>query len=294
LPFHYEANAYAGLESEDTIAEYEDHLGEAEVKISSRVCVYSPRFAAVRTVSLPSEGRVAQFASGADEALQIYDINSGLGTTFHNDYASISGVRMRSRPSGLGGKTDPDLLGQTTVAGLNDKLQNVFQNLIFLSSGRFDETEAAVIAEGMHAAETWSRLDSPVITASTTAGNQLKGTSKPMEIVGLEDWRKTKGDLQIVKLADQKTAVAGDVITFTIRYDNLGDFELKNIRVVDNLTPRLEYIEGSADFGDRPGELLTFDNNEGSLILQFKLNGELPGHTGGVITFKTRVRPIVD
>jgi uncharacterized repeat protein (TIGR01451 family) len=294
LPFHYEANSYAGFESEDTIAEYQDHLGEPEVKISSRVCVYAPRFAAVRTVSLPTEGTVSQFASGTDKTLQIHDLNSEMGTTFHNDYAAIGGVRMRSRASGLGSETDPDTLGQTTVAGVNDKLQNVFQNLTFLSTGRFEQTEAAVIAEGMTAAETWSRLEFPVISAHTSAANQVKATFKPMDITGLEDWRKTRGDLQIVKLADKKTAVPGDVITFTIRYDNLGDFELKNIRVVDNLTPRLQFIEGSADFGDRAGELQTFDNSEGSLILSFKLNKDLPGHTGGTITFQTRVRPVIE
>ena len=32
------------------------------------------------------------------------------------------------------------------------------------------------------------------------------------------------------------------------------------------------------------------DNEEGTLVLKFVLDDRLPGHTGGVITFKTRVR----
>lgn len=294
LPFHYENNQYAGFESEDTVAEFEDHTGESSVKVTNRVSIYSPRFAAVRTVSLPSEGTVAQYASGADKTLQIHDINSQLGSTYHNEYESMGGVRMRARASGLGSETDPDTLGQTTVAGRNDKLQNVFQNLLFLSTGRFEQSEAAVLAGHIDAAAHWTRHLSPTITAHASSGNQVEATFKPMEIVGLEDSRKTKGDLQIVKLADKKVAMPGDVITFTLRYDNLGDFELKNIRIVDNLTPRLEYIEGSANFGDRTGEIQTYDNNEGSLILQFKLSEDLPGHTGGVITFQTRVRPFAN
>ena len=201
---------------------------------------------------------------------------------------------MRSRASGLEGEDDPDTLNQTTVAGRNDKLQNVFENLLFLQSGRLERTEVAIIAEHINAAQHWTRHLSPTITAHSSAGNQLEATLKPTEIIGLEDSRKTKGDLQIVKLADKKIALPGDVITFTLRYDNLGDFELKNIRIVDNLTPRLEYIEGSAKFGGLEGELQTYDNNEGSLILQFKLTEELPGHTGGTITFQTRVRPYAD
>ncbi|MBD3672588.1 MAG: isopeptide-forming domain-containing fimbrial protein [Planctomycetaceae bacterium] len=291
LPFHYEHNERAGFESEDTVAEFEDHTGESSIKVTNRVSIYSPRFAAVRTVSLPSEGTVAQYASGTDKTLKLHDINSQLGTTYHNEYESMGGVRMRARASGLESEADPDTLGQTTVAGRNDKLQNVFQNLLFLSTGRFEQSEAAVLAGHVDAAAHWTRHLSPTITAHTSAGNQVESTFKPMEIVGLEDSRKTKGDLQIVKLADRKIAAPGDVITFTLRYDNLGDFELKNLRIVDNLTPRLEYIEGSANFGDRAGEVQTYDNNEGSLILQFKLSEDLPGHTGGTITFQTRVRP---
>jgi len=294
LPFHYEDHQYAGFESEDTIAEYQDHTGEAEVKVTNRVSIYSPRFAAVRTVSVPSEGTVSQFASGAEKTLKLHDINAGIGSTMHNEYAAAGGVRMRSRPSGLEGESDPDTVGQITTAGRNDKLQNVFQNLLFLSTGRFEQSEAATLAEHMNAAEQWTRNLSPTITAHSAYGNQVEASFKPMEIVGLEDSRKTRGDLQIVKLADKKVAAPGDVITFTLRYDNLGDFELKKIRVVDNLTPRLEYIEGSVNFGDRDGTLQSYDNNEGSLILQFKLNEDLPGHTGGVITFQTRVRPFAN
>ncbi|MDB4637730.1 MAG: hypothetical protein P8M30_02150 [Planctomycetaceae bacterium] len=294
LPFHYEDGRYAGFESADTIVEYKDHTGESEVKVTNRVSVYSPRFAAVRTVSVPSEGTVSQFASGADKTLKLHDLNAGIGSTLHNEYASAGGVRMRARPSGLEGESDPDTVGQITTAGRNDKLQNIFQNLLFLSTGRFEQSEAATLAEHMNAAEQWTRHLSPTITAHTSSGNQVEARFKPMEIVGLEDSRKTRGELQIVKLADKKVAVAGDVITFTLRYDNLGDFELKSIRIVDNLTPRLEYIEGSVSFGDREGTLQSYDNNEGSLILQFKLNEDLPGHTGGVITFQTRVRPFAN
>lgn len=177
LPFHYEDGRYAGFESEDTIVEYQDHTGEAEVKVTNRVSVYSPRFAAVRTVSVPSEGTVSQFASGADKTLKLHDINSGLGSTLHNEYASAGGVRMRSRPSGLEGESDPDTVGQITTAGRNDKLQNIFQNLLFLSTGRFEQSEAATLAEHMNAAEHWTRHLSPTITAHSSSGIRSKPVS---------------------------------------------------------------------------------------------------------------------
>jgi len=52
-----------GLDTEDTVAEYTDHLGRRRVKPTNRVAVYAPRFAAVRTavtsILLGQETRVA-------------------------------------------------------------------------------------------------------------------------------------------------------------------------------------------------------------------------------------------
>ena len=108
-------------------------------------------------------------------------------------------------------------------------------------------------------------------------------------MIGREDMRKTKGELRIIKVADKETAKHGEIVTFTIRYDNLGDRELHHIRIIYNLTPRLEYVKDSAD-SDRKGKLLVEDNAEGSLVLKFELTEPLKGHTGGVVKFQARVK----
>ena len=79
------------------------------------------------------------------------------------------------------------------------------------------------------------------------------------------------------------------MITFTIRFDNLGDRELRNIRIIDNLTPRLEYIDDSVT-SDREGSINVDDNGEGSQVLRFELDEPLTGHTGGVISFQAKLR----
>ncbi len=84
-------------------------------------------------------------------------------------------------------------------------------------------------------------------------------------------------------------AQPGDIITFTIRYDNLGERELTQIRILDNLTPRLQYVEDS-ETSDRAGELFVQDNEEGSVILEFHLDEPLPAGQGGVVTFQAKVR----
>jgi uncharacterized repeat protein (TIGR01451 family) len=151
------------------------------------------------------------------------------------------------------------------------------------------ETETAALAYGISAAGVWTRAENPVILAVDHAAQEVKAAFRAQEMVGLEDQHLTRGKLRIVKLADRKTAQPGDVITFTIRYDNLGDRELHNIRILDNLTPRLEYIDQSAT-SERAGRLVVEENAAGSLVLIFELDEPLPGHTGGVATFQARVR----
>ncbi len=108
------------------------------------------------------------------------------------------------------------------------------------------------------------------------------------EFVGTED-RRTAPLLRVVKLADRETARPGDVIKFTLRFDNLGQRELFEVRIIDNLTPRLEYIAGSATC-ELAGGLDIVPNGEGSSVLTFRLDEPLNGETGGVITFECRVR----
>jgi uncharacterized repeat protein (TIGR01451 family) len=107
------------------------------------------------------------------------------------------------------------------------------------------------------------------------------------ELVGREISHKS--GLRIVKLADRDVALPGEIVTFTIRFDNLGDRPVTKVVIVDNLTPRLEYVDDSATL-DRDGRLITEDNGEGSLILRWELDEPLPGRTGGVATFQARVR----
>ncbi|MCA9114263.1 MAG: DUF11 domain-containing protein, partial [Planctomycetaceae bacterium] len=164
----------------------------------------------------------------------------------------------------------------------------VFQDLSFYRTGQMLRTEEARLSAGMQAAVSWSRDLYPVITASLNKAQQVEARFREQELVGVEDKSKP-GKLRIVKLADRQTAAPGDVITFTIRYDNLGDREVAGINIVDNLTPRLEYVADSGT-SDRAGRLVVEENGEGSLVLTFEIEDPLPGNKGGVVTFQARVR----
>lgn len=289
LPIHYDAFRRLGLDTEDTVAEYDDHRGKSHVKASTRVAVYAPRFAAVRTVSHPISGLSLRKAVGAQKTTFQMGLLARAGAATHTRKLQADGVRVRSRAGGLDANTTRVALRQRVVLGRNDKLLNIYENLTFVKTGHANTTEEAFLAARIQAAAAWSAGRFPVISAGLDAIKEVEGSASGQEIVGTDDDHKTDGNLRIVKLADKKAAKSGDIITFTIRYDNLGDRELKNIRIVDNLTPRLEYVEDSAT-STRAGRLDVEDNSEGSLVLKFVLDKPLPGKTGGVVTFKAKVR----
>ncbi len=88
----------------------------------------------------------------------------------------------------------------------------------------------------------WTRDEFPVISASTVNASEVTAKFKVQQTVGVKDERETAGNIQIVKLADRDVAQSGEVVTFTIRFQNTGDFDVYDVRIVDNLTPRLEYV----------------------------------------------------
>ena len=288
-PVHYDREFMLGLESEDTIAEYQDDKGNRRVKPSNRVAIYAPRFAAVRSANgLREDFNVQRLASNFDQ-IQGAGMRHQVAGKTHLQRDRLQGVRMRSRANGLLGKATRD--GVTSSKGIaqHTKLLNLFEDAQFLHDGQFRQSEIARLNAGQTAAVTWSRELNPVIVANLSAGQEVYATFKVAEMTGSEESHKQPGRLRIVKLADTAVAKPGDVITFTVRFDNLGDRELRNVRIIDNLTPRLDYEEDSAT-SDREGSIDVDDNGEGSQILRFELDGPLPGHTGGVISFQAKLR----
>jgi uncharacterized repeat protein (TIGR01451 family) len=95
--------------------------------------------------------------------------------------------------------------------------------------------------------------------------------------------------LVLIKCADRPAAQVGDVVTFFLRYSNHGGKPLTDVAVTDSLSPRLEYVPGSAA-SDRTAVFTTQDNGAGSVILRWEVSGRLlPGQTG-TLRFQARVR----
>lgn len=288
-PVHYDGDIMVGVESEDTVAEFRDHKGDRKVKASNRVAIYSPRFAAVRTFTGLSEGFNVQRPISNVDQVQGAALRQKVGGKTGVQRDRVQGVRMRSRASGIFSQSTRRDVSAAKGMAQHVKLLNAFEDVQFLHDGKMRQSEMAQLHRGMNSAATWTRDLNPVIVASLTASQEVYANFKVAELVGTDEGHKKPGRLRLVKLADKEFAKPGDVITFTIRFDNLGDRELKNVRLIDNLTPRLEYVDDSAT-SDLPGSIRVDDNGEGSHILRFELDNPLLGSSGGVITFQAKLR----
>ncbi len=287
-PIHLDDYGYAGLETEDTFAEYSDHTGDKHIKPTNEVMIYSPRFGSVRAIHKPLAGVEIAKLSANYRAERTGGMRKRIATAHHGQRVGTDRIRVRSRLSGLDTDSGHSGLSERTVISEHNKITNTYIDKVTTFFGGFNQLDKAEIAAGIQAAITWTRDENPIITASTAAAMDIKASFIASEIVGLDD-QKTKGHLKIIKMANKKTAVRGDIVKFTIHFTNLGDRELKNIRIIDNLTPRLEYISESAS-SELEGRLDVYDNAEGSLVLTFEISEELKGHESATVTFDCKVK----
>ena len=288
-PIHYGIYNRLGFDTEDTIAEFQDDEGERYTKTTNRVAIYAPRFGSLRTVSMPTGGHsIDKLATTQDMKISA-GASSRVASNMHQQRNGLKGIRVRSRASGLNAKTLDTQVHNIARLESRTKLINLYEEVAFQVGGGLSKADEASLNLGIQAANAWAHDQRAVISAVNESLGETYSSSTAAQYVGLEIDHKTKGNLRILKLADKKIAKQGDEITFTILYANTGEKELNNIRIVDNLTPRLEYIEDSAG-SDRAGRITTTENDEGSVILTFELDDPLPGHTAGEISFKCRVR----
>lgn len=143
--------------------------------------------------------------------------------------------------------------------------------------------------------------ESPGTTLQTTALVVLEGLWGTSTILGWRSGQEIVGTLEkqipeskdrpleLYKWTDRHSAQVGDVVTFYLKYVNVGGQSIQNVALSDSLTGRLEYVPGSAR-SDRPCTFTTRTNEAGSVVLRWANTGTLPAGESGMVSFQARVR----
>jgi uncharacterized repeat protein (TIGR01451 family) len=159
---------------------------------------------------------------------------------------------------------------------------------MLIMRGQYDAHEKARLAERVAAAETWTINQAVQIIIDGKPAVEAKGLAKPQESVVYE----TDGHpcLRICKIADKSEALPGEIINFTLRFDNVGDQEIGNVTIIDHLMPRLEYVADSAESTVKAEFKTEQKLPAETLVLRWEVTDPLKVNEGGIIRFQARVR----
>jgi uncharacterized repeat protein (TIGR01451 family) len=276
-----------GLEQEDTVAHYDTIDGRTIITPSNKVCLYAPRFAAVREVTdLRAYARI-DAPGGTVQRINPIKIE---------ETEDVSTSLAEIKPDIHREKEPPSLLRERDQAGELERDRRVavtigtlqpYCNVQLIRTGEVIGTDIVKIARASLAAIAWSGVEAAQVVFDNRQAQAAISDVSPGTIYHLFEPNNPK--LRLVKLASKGSAQPGEEVEFTLRFDNVGDKVIGNVVIADNLTTRLEYVEGSQK-SSLPANFTTQVNDGESLVLRWELTEPLEKGKGGVIQFRCKVR----
>ncbi|MEO8269157.1 MAG: hypothetical protein ABI557_05525 [Aureliella sp.] len=277
----------AGVDPTDTVIYYETLAGSVCVQPTNRVPIYAPRFGAIRQVSglqlaLRAEGTqrvlapigVERFDENnlADTVVQplapLGEQQVGLIDAFQENYVAPPMEQIQPLYGMIAARVpfeliDPTRTGLITIQEMVD-MQQFIQN-----------------------AQAWVTPESLEVEISSQSALLVKDTKATQDFFVYE--LPDKCAMRICKAASHTIANSGDIVSFSIRFDNAGVKPLGNAVIIDSLSPRLNYIEGSQQCS--VGVRFSAEPNQvGSMVLRWEIEEPIKPSDGGVISFDCRVR----
>lgn len=276
------------LDSEDSVAHFDTMDGRILTEPSNRIFLYSPRFGAVRQVVGPIEG-------DHREGIEIANTNEG---ALQGD--DVRGVDVRSNESRpLGANSALQAQGAETSVGVvaSSGLQGVMEGdaQVRLGATIMSETiddlsseDAGLMLSGALAAQGWSGEQGVAVSTDLVNAFSNAYSDGAATIYQIKDDTKTS-KLRVIKIANKDSAKPGEFVEFTIRFENIGDQPIGNVTILDNLSPRLRYVDGTAQ-SSMLAELLADLNEKGSLNLRWEIEKPLYPKEFGVVRFICKVQ----
>ena len=277
------------LYPEDTVAHFDTVDGHVLVEPSNRVHIYAPRFGSVRKVEgVLGSGQITAL-SGANNhvALNVDKGRERLGWTAQE--TSTGYARTQTQLGGVNSRKAST--GAVTTQGLGGYggFEAVMLYSNWMTQTSVGGAELAYLAEGAASARAWQGAES----VKVRIGSQTPMSATSEE--GAESFFHVKLDgsqssmLRLIKVASKKAAQPGEIVEFTLRFDNVGTLPIGNVTLLDNLTTRLEYVEGSAKSSLATGFIVE-PNDAGSFTLRWEITEPLLPLQFGVVQFQCRVR----
>ncbi|MDR1963621.1 MAG: DUF11 domain-containing protein [Planctomycetaceae bacterium] len=277
------------LETEDTVAHFDTLDGRTLVEPSNRVFLYAPRFGAVRKIEGVNNNAQITALSQTDGQL-VLTVDQGKEQIGYTAQETKSGyARTRTQLSGIGGRKRSTGAGTTQGLGAYSNFESAMYYSNWLRQQAIGLAELASLAEGKARARAWQGAEGIKVQMNILAPMEATSEEGAESFFQIEEDKSKTSKLRLIKVASKKSAQPGEIVEFTLRFDNLGTQMIGNVTILDNLTTRLEFLPGTALSSLKSGFMIQ-SNDSGSFTLRFEITDPLQPGEFGVVQFQCRVR----
>lgn len=275
-----------GLDPEDTVIQYTTKGGVTEVQAGCRVAIYSPRFGSVRKRTGTLQSDLALRPQTADlpmgpgtikDKLPPIQVMVPVKVNTKDTVRVVEAFRDRQRP------LPSELV--LPMAVVSDAFKP-YEDLDIIRNGNIKTTDPAKLAIASAAARIWGNIEALQVLIDGQEAVEIVDLKQPREYTVYE----LKGArVRICKVASEQVANPGDTVSFTIRYDNIGEQPVSKLVITDSLAPRLEYVDATQQ-SSLPARFSTTPNEAGSSVLRWEIDQEVKPGEGGFVRFDAKVR----
>jgi uncharacterized repeat protein (TIGR01451 family) len=275
-----------GLDPRDAALRFQD-AGRPRVLPTNMVCIYAPRFAAVRTSVGPNENLAIVVPRGAEALERQVTADARDVPTRMTQNQALEIARHRSRPSAAVARSAAANHFELRILGGLDSSTHIAGFVLAQRPETARNRQNAgtlvskVFLQGVKSAE------SAVMTGIIQGAAEQVMAWKPQELAGVE-LPPNKAGMAVIKRVNVSEAEPGDVVTFVIQYRNMGNVPISAVSIVDSLQPRLEYVLRSAK-GPAGTVFSATENKAGGQELRWDIGTVGPG-AEGLVSFEARVR----
>lgn len=276
------------LDKEDSVAHFDTVDGRILSEPTNRLFLYSPRFGAARQVIGPISGESRVMLESANTTAQAVQ---------KEGVQAVDARTAETKPLGASqnaGVASAESLAAPTIGTSRVMLMEADAQLrlhALLTSATVDDlatNDASLMLQGALAAQGWSGEQKVAVALDTVnafSNTYLEGAGT---IYSVKDDTKTS-KLRVIKIANKDAARPGELVEFTLRFENIGDEPIGNVTILDNLSARLAYVDNTAK-SSVPAEFLAELNEQGSLNLRWEITEPLEPKEFGVVRFICKVR----
>ncbi len=276
-----------GIDPRDAVIQFRDDR-RPRVLPTNVVCLYAPRFAAVRTSLGPVQAEAVQPLRGVDilERQVTGERLEGPERFVKNETAVIN--RHRSRASAVSERIVVFEAKELRILESFNVETRIGGHVQLEIVETRKQLMKGAIAKESTPPLTIKTAEGLVVTGLVQGAGQQVTSWKPQETAGVEV-PPNKPGLAVLKRVSAGVAEPGDVVEYAIQYRNMGNVPITAVSVIDSLLPRLEYVARSAK-GPAGTVFTAGENRVGGTELRWDLPGAIAPGQEGVVLFRAKVR----